>query len=126
MRHKPSVSAQNPDLHLIFSLQFLLLLSQSIDKYYSKPPSELPAWMCAKRRLLVHFYIAVAPSIWQIFANRSLVSYFFFSIFFCSHVYLLSFAPPSCSSPNSNQMLSIEDSATCRGEMYVPCCGFWR
>ena len=61
----------------------------------------------------------------QSIAGLLFLPFLFFFSFFFSHVYLLSFAPP-CSSPNSNQILSIGDSATCKGEMYVPRCGFWR
>lgn len=94
MRHEPSVSAQNPDLHLIFSLQFLLLLSQSIDKYYSKPTSELPACMCAKEAStcpLLHRRGAIDLADFR----QSIAGLLFllFHIFFSSHVYLLSFTP---------------------------------
>lgn len=129
MRHEPSVSAQNPDLHLIFSLQFLLLLSQSIDKYYSKPTSELPACMCAKEAStcpLLHRRGAIDLADFRQ-SIAGLLFLLFHIFFFFSHVYLLSFTPPLAPLPIAIKCYRLEQgNATCRGEMYVPCCGFWR
>lgn len=127
MRHKPSVSAQNPDLHLIFSSA---VLASSITVY---------------RQILFQTYLGVSgmdvckeASACPLLHRRGAIDladfrqsiagllFLLFYIFLFSRLLIVFCPPPSCSSPNSNQMLSIGDSATCIGEMYVPCCGFWR